>query len=1254
MALLSVAAAHVARVVELPELEDWVLAARCVAPSGGAEGGIGSAAEGSSGTGALVAAGLSHNAVELWSVDYSGDGEPTSTRLHRVQCAELCILYGLSFYGDSVNELTVAAGTVFNVVLLWRAFGSGEVAQRLSGHGGVVFRTTWSDDGTSLLSVSDDRTVRLWSARGDDEAAAATHDFSLAAPYREKWAAFGHRARVWSAAFAADCIVTASEDSSVFLWSYDGEKIGAQRGHIGKHVWRVAVDTERGIVASGGGDGSVRLWDLNVAAAMNMPGAAGHTLVVRLPDPSRGAPHGGSPAPKRARGKQGRSSAARVDAAAEEDAASDKWRRGEIIHDMALLGCGNRVVVASNLGAVWSVDIDRTPARALQLLRVPLDSSSPHSRTTLCVVQASIQSVLGHCLLALGASDGSVILTECAIDEASESPSVEPAAIRWPAHSRRVLRFCIVDVQPTSGDSAPGAGLAHIGSLDIVTGGADQMIRWWRWTGGVEVPQLLAEVQLCGARVTPECICVSKEKALMFVGTSAGQVVIYDIRSVLAVDSTTASGVLPIPPSIIIRRLHGREMVRSIWLRGNDLFTAGHNGHVTRLRLVIELEAGWTGEVAATWNRELTQDAELPCPVVHNAQDPIGLTGTRASFRSAKRLRTKKMKRKKAAEAEAGSDDDEAAGGAGAGEGGDTSGVVSSAPPIPPAAPARKVGAIRVDARRLGDLSGVERIWWRDATSPQLRVVGQSGETSDSGDGPLFAMGFYGTEVAFCDVDRGFEYARLPCGGWRRPFDFCVGGKVEEGFVFAFSEPRDDRQTLRVLRCPRSALRGEQRVALALCHGRVVTCGRILSARPGDGVPALQLVTGAESSDVRTFDAYGPTAGGPLQLRQILDGHILSVRSIAVSRAPVAPGESPWSLARFAQPPRLLAAGGTRDAVVAWRPDSSNSTRMQWVGSYMQDATDQDQRINALVAFPLCTCTCGCEEQSCGRFHVVIAADSEGTMLVHLVDLGAGGGSGGKLHCRVVLHGRWRRNTKPVLSLAHTTVPVPAAPCGSRVCAASNTHTCGIRCGVDVLFSGATDGSLCVWDMSATIGELRSFAVQVASRGSGIEPRPMPEPAALHVFPTAHQCGTNAVSAVCLSANEGSVQLLAASGGDDQALSVAWLELVGAGGGDAVSVGRASMSTLPDVASAALTAVSTDGQRVFCCGADQRLDMFDIELTGGGGTAAAAREIGVSLRCSTVTEVADVSSIDVIQAGPEREYCVFVAGEGAQVLHLRG
>lgn len=76
--------------------------------------------------------------------------------------------YSARFFGNTRSDLMLASGTVFNEVHLWRISdrnedGDGVVYRRLVGHEGVIFGVRFNPEATMISSVSDDRTIRVWS-----------------------------------------------------------------------------------------------------------------------------------------------------------------------------------------------------------------------------------------------------------------------------------------------------------------------------------------------------------------------------------------------------------------------------------------------------------------------------------------------------------------------------------------------------------------------------------------------------------------------------------------------------------------------------------------------------------------------------------------------------------------------------------------------------------------------------------------------------------------------------------------------------------------------------------------------------------------------------------------------------------------------------------------------------------------------------------------------------------------------------------
>ncbi|KAJ1789456.1 WD repeat-containing protein 6, partial [Coemansia sp. RSA 2399] len=203
------------RVEHFEEMEDWIMAAHWVCGSRGR---------------LLVALALAHNQVVVCDPQASG-----RSAVYRARCAEQSILYSAAFHGDSVDELVVAAGTVFNQVVVWRVKHSekedgdnkaAQIIHRLQGHAGVVFGVRFSADGKHMASVSDDRTVIAW---------------DLASPSKPK-RMFGHQARVWSCLILdSGVLVSASEDGTCRVWDIgSGMAVDSWR-QCKKNVWALAA-----------------------------------------------------------------------------------------------------------------------------------------------------------------------------------------------------------------------------------------------------------------------------------------------------------------------------------------------------------------------------------------------------------------------------------------------------------------------------------------------------------------------------------------------------------------------------------------------------------------------------------------------------------------------------------------------------------------------------------------------------------------------------------------------------------------------------------------------------------------------------------------------------------------------------------------------------------------------------------------------------------------------------------------------------
>ena len=118
---------------------------------------------------------------------------------------------------------------------------------RLEGHTKTVISVSFSPDGQTIASASDDYTIKLWHRDG-----------SLLATLK------GHSDRVRSVSFSPDgqTLASASYDGTIKLWHRDGSLQKTLQSHKDK-VTSVSFSPDGKILASGSGDGTVKLWSEN-------------------------------------------------------------------------------------------------------------------------------------------------------------------------------------------------------------------------------------------------------------------------------------------------------------------------------------------------------------------------------------------------------------------------------------------------------------------------------------------------------------------------------------------------------------------------------------------------------------------------------------------------------------------------------------------------------------------------------------------------------------------------------------------------------------------------------------------------------------------------------------------------------------------------------------------------------------------------------------------------------------------------------
>jgi len=234
----------------------------------------------------MLAIGLSDNSVALW--DLTEHAFAT-----RVNSPEKCLLYSMRMWGDSVKSLLVASGTILNEILIWKLVPrtlsssllcSDEVGTpgvenrenihfsdkqyvavhigRLKEHEGSIFRIAWSSDGSKFMSVSDDRSARMWmlscQPQNFSNQAAKIDDVDII----PKLTLFGHSARIWDCCISDSVVITAGEDCTCCIWGMDGKLIKTFKEHIGRGLWRCLYDPSSLVLITAGFDSAIKVHHL--------------------------------------------------------------------------------------------------------------------------------------------------------------------------------------------------------------------------------------------------------------------------------------------------------------------------------------------------------------------------------------------------------------------------------------------------------------------------------------------------------------------------------------------------------------------------------------------------------------------------------------------------------------------------------------------------------------------------------------------------------------------------------------------------------------------------------------------------------------------------------------------------------------------------------------------------------------------------------------------------------------------------------
>ena len=159
------------------------------------------------------------------------------------------------------GTLLVVGG--YSALSVWDLASLTRLAEASEGHAGWVRSVAFSPDGQSVVSVSDDKAIRVWdvSSLGIRQAATDVVPLQLR---KERVGAHGFWVRALSVSSDGSRLASGSHDTRSNLKVWDaaslellGEKVGADRYRVNS----VQFSPDGAHIASGGDDRAIRLWD---------------------------------------------------------------------------------------------------------------------------------------------------------------------------------------------------------------------------------------------------------------------------------------------------------------------------------------------------------------------------------------------------------------------------------------------------------------------------------------------------------------------------------------------------------------------------------------------------------------------------------------------------------------------------------------------------------------------------------------------------------------------------------------------------------------------------------------------------------------------------------------------------------------------------------------------------------------------------------------------------------------------------------
>ncbi|ACC79697.1 WD40 repeat domain-containing protein [Nostoc punctiforme] len=161
----------------------------------------------------------------------------------------------------SPDGKTIATASQDKTARLWNL--QGQLLQEFKGYQGTVLSVSFSPDGKTIATASSDKTARLWNLQG-----------KLLQEFR------GHRSgRGMSFSPDGKTIATASEDGTTRLWNLQGQLLQEFKGHQGSDEG-VSFSPDGKTIATASQDKTARLWNLQGQLLQEFKGHQGEVSSV--------------------------------------------------------------------------------------------------------------------------------------------------------------------------------------------------------------------------------------------------------------------------------------------------------------------------------------------------------------------------------------------------------------------------------------------------------------------------------------------------------------------------------------------------------------------------------------------------------------------------------------------------------------------------------------------------------------------------------------------------------------------------------------------------------------------------------------------------------------------------------------------------------------------------------------------------------------------------------------------------------------